>query len=329
MAERLALRLREDRLPAREVVELVRLAARRGFEGVWVPEASGREVFAQLGAFALATERIQLGAGIANVYTRTPTVLAQAIATVDQLSDGRARLGLGTGHAPALEGGHGVHFARPMGRMRDTIAIVRAILRGEPLPEGRTIGPRAFHLETAARPSLPIYVAALGPQMCELAGELADGVMLNWATPSYVRTALAHVALGARRAGRDPAAIDVTCYLRLSAGAPSAAMRRALGREVARYIAMPFYRRMFDAAGFAPHTAAVVEAWPRDPDEAGALVPDEMLGALTVAGDADAFARRVAEYRALGVTLPVLAPLPAGDDPADSWQAAMAVAGGG
>lgn len=323
----LALRLREDRLPIAAVVELVQLAEAWGYSGLWVPENTGREAFTQLGAFAAATERINLGPGIANIFTRTPTILAQGAVTLDQISAGRAWLGLGTGHQPNLEAGHGVAYGRPLGRMRDALRIVRAILRGESLPETRVVRARSFRLETAApRPELPLYVAALGPRMCQLAGELADGVILNWATPEYVRQALANVRLGAERAGRDPADVSVACYARISAGAPDGVMRRALARELARYINMPYYRQMFETAGFARHMPAVAEAYPRDPDEAALLVSDEMLAALTIRGDRDAFADRIREYRALGVTLPVVAPVPAGEDTAASWAAAIALA---
>jgi len=327
---RLALRFREDRLPFARLVEIIRLAERCGYYGLWVPENTGREAFTQLGAFAMATERIRLGPGIANVFTRTPTLLAQGAATLDQVSGGRAWLGLGTGHQPALEAGHGVAYGKPLGRMGDAVRIARAILRGEALPETATVPARSFRLETPApRPDLPIYVAALGPKMCQLAGELADGVILNWATPAYVREALANVHAGAARAGRDPAAIEVACYVRVAAGAPAGVLRQALARELTRYIAMPYYRRMFEHAGFGGGMAGVLEAYARDPEEAAALVPDDMLTALTVADDAEAFRRRVEEYRALGVTLPVVAPVPAGEEPGASWQAAITLAAGG
>jgi len=323
----LSLRFREDRLPFARSVEIVRLAERLGYEGVWIPENTGREAFAQLGALAMATERIRLGPGIANIFTRTPTILAQGAVTLDQVSGGRAWLGLGTGHQPALEAGHGVAYGRPLGRMRDAVRIVRAIVRGEPLPETSVVGARAFRLETPApRAELPIYVAALGPRMCRLAGELADGVILNWATPEYVREALANVEAGAARAGRDPASVGVACYIRVAAGAPKDELRRGLARELSRYIAMPYYRAMFEAAGFGPAMTGIAEAFTRDQEVAAAMVPAEMLDALTVADDAEAFARRVAEYRALGVTQPVVAPVPAGPDAGASWEAAIELA---
>lgn len=321
---RTGLRLRDDGLPFSEMTALVRLAEERGYDTVFVPEASGREAFTQLAAFACATERIRLGPGIATIFTRTPSLLAQAAATLDQLSGGRAVLGLGSGHEPALVAGHGVHFARPLARMREYVTLIRAILRGdESLPPAELAPVTHFRLETHGRAELPIYVAALGPRMCRLAGEVADGVLLNWATPAYVEQALRHLRAGAERAGRDPDAIDVACYVRVAAGAPPDTLRHALAREVSRYVNMPFYRAMFDEAGFSAHTGAVAAAYPDDPDRAARLVPDVMLEALTVAGDASAAQVRLEQYRAMGVTLPVVAPVPSGADTAAPWRAAI------
>jgi alkanesulfonate monooxygenase SsuD/methylene tetrahydromethanopterin reductase-like flavin-dependent oxidoreductase (luciferase family) len=236
-------------------------------------------------------------------------------------------LGLGSGHAPTLTAGHGVHFERPLARMREYVTIIKAILRGaEAMPPARLVPVTHFRLETLARPDIPIYTAALGPKMCQLAGELADGVLLNWATPAYAAQALHNLRLGAERAGRDPDSVDVACYIRVAAGADTETLRHALARELARYVNMPFYRAMFDEAGFAAHTAAIAEAFAEDPDRAARLVPDAMLEALAVLGDAAAVRRRLEEFQAMGVRLPVLAPVPAGPDIVGSWRAAIELA---
>ncbi len=327
-SRRIALRMRDDRLSFKELTGLVQLAEGRGYETLFVPEASGREAFTQLAAFACGTERIRLGPGIATIFTRTPSMLAQTAATLDQLSGGRAVLGLGSGHEPVLTAGHGVHFARPLKRMREYVTLIKAILGGAAvMPAAELVPVTDFRLETPARPDIPIYVAALGPRMCRLAGEVADGVLLNWATPGYVAEALRNIHAGAERAGRDPAMIDVACYVRVCAGATPEVMRRALAREMGRYIHMPFYRAMFDEAGFAAHTGAVAALYGDDPDGAASLIPDTMIEALTVAGDAAKARTRFEEYRAMGVTLPVAAPVPAGDDRAASWRAAIALQG--
>src|SRR3712207_4427575 len=121
LATPLALRLREDRIPFAQVVDLVRLAEARGYSGLWIPENTGREAFTQLGAFAAATERIRLGPGIANVFTRTPTILAQAAVTLDQASGGRAWLGLGSGRRRAAIAASGYRRTPAARRSRSSV----------------------------------------------------------------------------------------------------------------------------------------------------------------------------------------------------------------
>jgi 5,10-methylenetetrahydromethanopterin reductase len=238
-------------------------------------------------------------------------------ATLDHLSGGRAVLGLGIGHRELLEPAHGVPFDRPVGRMREYVAGIRGILRGD-------AAPASFRLEfVPERPELPLYVAALGPQMCALAGAVADGVLLNWATPGYVEEAIADVRRGAERAGRDPRTVDVACYIRAAVGADPAAVRGALAAETARYIGLDFYRRMFDRSGFAAETAAVMRAARHGTDAAAAEVSDRMLEAVAVFGSPAACRERLERYRALGVTLPVVAPVPVGPDVFDSWATAV------
>src|SRR3972149_7153510 len=124
-------------------------------------------------------------------------------ATLDHLSDQRAILGLGLGHKELLEAEHGVFSARPVRRMREYVTLIRAILHGQALPPTTVVPVRRFHLDfIPERAELPIYVAALGPQMCRLAGEVADGVLLNWATPEDAAEAVAEVRAGAAGPGR-------------------------------------------------------------------------------------------------------------------------------
>ena len=320
---RVAFRLRDDRLPFPALQELARLAEERGYETIFTPEGGGREVFTVLAAYAMATERVRLSPGIASIFTRTPGVLASEAVTLDELSGGRAILGLGTGHEGSLSAGHGMTFERPLGRMRDYVLLTKAMLRGdETLPDTKVVPIRRFRLATQPRPNLPVYVAALGPKMCQLAGEVADGVILNWATTAYAREAVANVHAGAKRAGRDPASVDISMYLRVAPGNADEGTRRALARDLASYAAMPFYRAMLDAEGFASATSKVAATFASDPEAAARAIPDDMVDALTAVGSADVRAR-VEEYRAIGVTLPVLAPLTTRADTFESWQAAI------
>jgi 5,10-methylenetetrahydromethanopterin reductase len=320
---RLGLRLREERLPVRQVVELARLAEACGYESLWVPEGSGKDAFSQLTAHALATRTIQLATGIVTIYPRSPSVLAMTAATLDHISGGRAILGLGIGHKELLETGHGVVFERPVGRMREYVALARAIFQGRPLPPVRYAPVTGFELDfVPERAVLPIYVAALASQMCQLAGEVADGVLLNWATPEYVREAVEGVRKGAQRAGRDPGRVDVACYIRAVVG-EGPAVARAVALETMRYVALDFYRRMFDRSGFGRETAAVMTALPDGIEAAAARVSDRMLEAVALSGEPDSWRRRLAAYRALGVALPVIAPVPVGLDACHAWTSAI------
>jgi probable F420-dependent oxidoreductase len=304
----------------RQLIDLARLAETRGYESLWVPEGSGKEAFSQLTAYALSTHRMQLGTGIATIYSRTPSLLAMTAGTLDMISGKRAILGLGIGHREGVEQGHGVAFGKPLRRMREYVATIRAILRGERIPEGTQVPVKRFRLEfTPERPTLPIYIAALGPQMCQLAGEIADGVLMNWATTSYVKEAIANVHKGAERAGRKPEDVDIACYIRSAVGPDEQAIKQALARETVRYISLDFYRRMFEQSGFAEDTEAVMNALPQGVDAAAERISDRMLESVAIFGSQEHCRQRLEEYRTLGVAHPVVAPVAVGANVYESW----------
>jgi probable F420-dependent oxidoreductase len=317
---RMGIRLREERITMRQLIDLARLAEAHGYESIWVPEGSGKDAFSQLTAYALSTQHVQLGTGITTIYTRTPSLLAMTAGTLDQVSGKRAILGLGIGHREGIEQGHGVTFGKPLRRMREYVATIRAVLGGENIPKAIEVPVKRFRLEFAPeRPVLPIYIAALGPRMCQLAGEIADGVLMNWATLSYVKEAIANVRLGAQRAGREPEEVGIACYIRAAVGPDAGAIKQALARETVRYISLDFYRQMFNHSGFAEETDAVMKALPQGVDSAAEYISDRMLEAVAVFGSPETCRRRIEGYRALGVTHPVVAPVPVGADVYESW----------
>jgi probable F420-dependent oxidoreductase len=317
---RTGIRLREECLTMRQLIELARLVETRDYESIWVPEGSGKEAFSQLTAYALSTERVRLGTGIATIYSRTPSLLAMTAGTLDLVSGKRAVLGLGIGHREGVEQGHGVAFGKPLRRMREYVATIRAILQGEKIPESTQVPVTRFRLEfTPERPTLPIYVAALGPQMCQLAGEIADGVLMNWATTAHVQEAIANVRRGAERAGRRPEDVEIACYVRAAVGTDEKAVKQALARETVRYISLNFYRQMFDQSGFGEDTEAVMKALPQGVDAAAERISDRMLASVAIWGSPEHCRRRLEEYRTLGVAHPVVAPVPVGANLYDSW----------
>ena len=312
-------------LTPQQTIGLATLAEERGYETFWVPEG-GANALVQLTAIATATSRIKLGTGILPIFSRTPTLLAMSAGGLDAISRQRFILGLGVGHQGSVEKGHGIPFRRPMTRIRETVEIVRRLLRGENV----TYDGRVFNLQdsglsfTPVRPDVPIYLAALGPKMIEMAGETADGVLLNWASPSYLEQAREHIRRGAERAGRNPEDIDVACYLRTAVVDDLERVKPELQGQIARYFRMPYYRDYFRQMGFEEETAIVSEALTRgDTAAAAAAISDEMQGELGIFGTAEQCRQRIEHLRSLGLKQPVVAPFMVGDDANESFRATI------
>ena len=299
-------------LPPADIVECVRLAEELGYESAWVAEGHGGDQFAILGACAAVTRRIRLGTSISSVFVRSAPTIGMAAATVDQLSAGRFILGLGSSHRVQVEPEHGIPFVQPTARLRDTLAIVRQLLRdGVVSHRGETVTIERFDLWFAPlRAGIPIYVAALFPRLLELAGELADGVLLTWPTERTIARAVEHVAIGARRAGRPAALVDVAslipCAVADTVGAAREAMRPAVGLYAGFF---PRYNRLLAEAGFPEAVRAIKEAFERGGREAAAkVVPDDLVDAVTLAGTPESCRQRLAAYRRAGLALPIVSP---------------------
>ena len=207
-------------LRARDIVECVKLAEDLGYESAWIAEGHGGDQFALLAACATATRRMLLGTSISSVFVRTAPTIAMAAATVDDLSQQRFILGLGSSHKVQVEPEHGVPFVQPVQRLKESVAIIRTLLRdGVVSYQGETITIQRFDLWfTPSRPEIPIYLAGLFPKMLETCGEIAQGVLMTRSTLDSVRQGAEHVAAGAQRAGRRPEDIVLGSLLPCSVG---------------------------------------------------------------------------------------------------------------
>jgi probable F420-dependent oxidoreductase len=302
-----------------EVVECVRLAEDLGYESAWMAEGHAGDQFAILGACATVTKRIRLGTGISSVFVRSAPTIAMAAATVDHLSGGRFMLGLGSSHRVQVEGEHGIAFGQAIPRVRETVAIVRALLRdGVVSHKGKVIRIERFDLWfPPLRNEIPIYLAALFPTMLEIAGELAQGVILTWPTMETGRRVAASVAVGARRVGRRPEDVEITSLLPCQVADDGAEARGRLKPGVAFYAGFfPRYNRLLADAGFADAVAAIKAAWDRgDRDRAARLVPDALIDAVALAGTPAECREKIERYRASGIALPIVTPRGGGPDP--------------
>ncbi|WP_340098797.1 LLM class flavin-dependent oxidoreductase [Salinibaculum salinum] len=296
---------------------LVVRAEELGYESVWAAEGQGKSAFGKLERWATHTDDIGLATGIVNVFSRTPAALAQAAATLDAHSNGRAILGLGVAHPGVVEDFHGAAFERPLARMAEYIELVRRYLRGEAegfdgefFSPARTSFWEAFEPERAA---IPIYNGALGPGNVRLTGEYADGWLPNLYPESQFAEAQEWLAEGARRADRDPASVDVAMYVLTAVHEDRERAKRAAAEHIAYYLRdIPgYYARAAEEAGFSDDVE-VVRAAPTT--EAGAeRISDDLLDRLAVVGTPAEARSQLAELRAMGVDLPIVR-APAGTD---------------
>lgn len=325
---RIGVRLENDpRLKPENYHDLAALAEGRGYETVWVPEGAGTDSPTLLASIAMGTGRIKLGTGIIPIFSRTPMSIAMTAAGLAALSQGRFILGLGVGHRPSVENSQGVPFSRPMSRLRDTINIVRGLLKGEQVTyQGRVFRVRNAGLGGAAPEAhVPLYVAALGPQMLELAGEMADGVLLNWTASAYLEQAIEHVRQGAAKARRDPAEIDIAGYVRVAVVDDVGPAREGLKRQIVRYASNPFYRNFFQQTGFHEEMSAVDRALQHDDVGAAAdAITREMQEQVAAVGGPEECALAIEKRRSLGLQLPVIAPFTVGDAAQDYQRAISA-----
>ena len=295
-------------LPFDRLREAAREAAQLGFDSLWTPAGGVPDSFHLCAAWS---EDTSLRTGISVVPAArmwTPLGLAVQAATLAQLSSGRFVLGLGTGgYGPGFWASVGLPD-RPIAVMREYVTQVRALLDGEkvtagppaaagrdPAGAGAPGWPRPVSLGVADLPAAPVYLAALGPQMLRLAGEVADGALLNWATPERIAVSRARIDEGIGRAGRDPGAVPMTMYIRVCIDDDVAAARQAFGTQVLGYaMGQPGvpqragYRGLFAQMGFDEELRELEARRDRGEDlpHLVAAAPDKMLQAVGYYGPA-------------------------------------------
>jgi coenzyme F420-dependent oxidoreductase len=298
-------------LPRRGIVEVVQQAEALGYDSVWVGESWGRDGFTWLTQLACHTSHIKLATGITTVYSRSPALIAQTVASLDEISEGRVILGLGTSGPIVIENWHGLPFDRPLRRTREYIEIIRLILSGERVNyRGELFQLKGFRLPfTPLRSQVPIYVAALGPQNLRLTGELADGWLPIYLDASYLQSFQQDLAKGAQKTGRALNDIDVAPYI-LSCVSEDVESARALVKaHLAYYIGGmgSFYANLIARYGFADEVNRVRQAW-REGDRKSAAnqVTDTMVACLAICGSPEEGRAQLKQYHDAGVTLPII-----------------------
>jgi coenzyme F420-dependent oxidoreductase len=302
---------RSEDLPRQEIVEVVQHAEALGYDSVWVGESWGRDGFTWLTQLACHTTQIKLATGITTVYSRSPALIAQTVASLDEISAGRVILGLGTSGPIVIENWHGLAFERPLQRTREYIEIIRLILSGERVNyRGEVFQLKGFRLPfTPVRPRVPIYVASLGPQNLRLTGELADGWLPIYLDASHLQDFQQDLEKGAQQAGRPFSAIDVAPYILSCVSEDVESARTLVKSHLAYYIGGmgTFYANLVARYGFAEEVSRVCQGWAAgDRKSAANQVTDSMVARLAICGSPKEARAQLEQYRAAGVTLPIV-----------------------
>ncbi|MGB7292180.1 MAG: LLM class flavin-dependent oxidoreductase [Thermodesulfobacteriota bacterium] len=294
-----------------EIIDFAQLVEGLGYDSIWVPEMWGRDAFSILSVIALNTKRIKLGTGIVSVFSRTPAIIAQTIATLDEFSEGRVILGLGTSGPVVIENWHGVNFDQPLRRTREYVEIIRMIISGQRVNyEGDIFKLKNFSLQFKPfREVIPIYIASIGPKNMMLTGEIADG-WIPFLVPieHYTQTG-DYLRAGAEEGGRQFDNIKVCPYIPALVSDDEDASRRLIKEYVAFYIGAmgTYYSGLIRRYGFQDEANSIVEAWKKgSKEEAIKGVSDSLLNSVAITGSANAGKIKMEEFRKAGADIPII-----------------------
>ena len=335
---RIGTKLLQDH-PARRLHRLARTADAAGIDSLWVPEAPFYwDAFAILGSLARTTQRVRLGTGVTSPYLRPPHLLAMSAATLDRLADGRAFLGLGRSLPQWYQRLLGMETGEPVRVMEETLALLRQWWRAphEASSNGyfRVNGlPRYTY---GRQPTLPVYLAAVGPRMRRLAARLADGLLLQWPTVDFVRSAVKEAREEASAAGRSPDELSVIVSTAVEVTEDTGPALDRTRRELALHLAVPGMERSItgtehDVPSMVSNVREAMRArevlgnggWTRDFERVGDLeaavraIPQDLEAQVAAIGPIDVVRRRLAEYRDAGATH-FFVPAP-GEQPVDEY----------
>ena len=284
-------------IPLDELVSLVKLAEDVGFEYAWITDHyNNKNVYETLALIASETETIKMGPGVTNPYVRSPAISASAIATIDEISEGRATFGIGPGDKATFDA-LGIAWEKPVSTIKAAIADINTLLAGE-----KTEGGAALGGAKAVQEHIPIYMGAQGPKMLETAGEIADGVLINASNPKDYEAAMPMIKKGIEAAGGDKE-FDVGAYTATSIGADSDAAKNA-AKIVVAFIAAGSPAPVIERHGLPEGFNEQMGAFLAKGDFGGAIgaVTDEALDAFSVCGTPDEFIPKIEGLAEMGVT---------------------------
>ncbi len=306
-------------------LQVVQEAERLGYDSVWTAEAYGSDAATVLAWLAAGTSRIRLGSAIFQMPGRSAAMTAMTAATIDELSDGRMLLGIGSSGPQVAEGWHGQRFARQLQRTREYVAVVRMALARErvvyegetlvlPLPDGP--GKPLKLMITPKQERIPIYIAAIGPKNTALAGEIADGWIPTFFSPEYVADFRSSLEGGAARSGRSLEGFDIAPTVNAFVSDDRELARNLMRPVLALYIGgmgsrkQNFYNNLVQRYGFEDAAKEIQDLYlDGKKEEAGNAIPDDLIDMVSLCGPKDVVRDRLAAYRDAGVGTLMITPM--------------------
>jgi probable F420-dependent oxidoreductase len=297
--------------------ELLQQAEDLGYTDAWTAEVDFNDAFTPMAAFSAWTKTTRMGSAIGSIYNRTPTLLAQTAASLEDIAPGRIVFGIGTSSPAIVERWNGVKLEEPLKRMRDTITFMRQALSGEKMAV--TVGPYDIKGFRMGRPvgTPPIYVAALREQMIRLGASLGDGIITNYISPDDTPRISKIAKEAAQNAGKDPEGVDIAARL-FCILTEDRQVAQMIGRYiVSGYLTTPFYYAFHEWLGRGDALSPMKQAWDAgERQQAVGLVPEEVVDELFIFGSPAACKDKIRDYVAQGITTPVLQLIPTERDPA-------------
>lgn len=298
------------RMPIADIIECAQAAEDSGFEYISVAESYYRDGAALSAAIAANTSTIKLGTSVFPIYTRSPFQLAMSMATLNELSGRRVGyLGLGVGYRYRTEGYFGIKIERPVARMREYVEIIRLLLSGDSVNySGKFFQINGFPKLVEERLSIPIYFGSSGSRMLRLAGEVADGVILNsLATPGHIHHAREMIRLGAEQAGRDPAKTTISSSVIYSVSDDVEEAVLGAKEDILFYLGYPEISPILEQSGYLEEAKAVREANQEfGKEKALGLISQRMLDDFAIYGTADECRAKLRQLISAGLDLPIV-----------------------
>jgi alkanesulfonate monooxygenase SsuD/methylene tetrahydromethanopterin reductase-like flavin-dependent oxidoreductase (luciferase family) len=300
--------------------ERAKLAESLGYDSIWLTQVGSREATVVAAALALQTSKINIGTGILPIYPRTPVVMAQTVATLDELSSGRFILGIGTSHKMTIEAWHGMELRRPLKHMKEYVEALRAIFKGETYAGEIYSTSFQFISYEPVRRELPIYISCLSPRMCRLAGEVADGAVLWMCAPGYIeKVVVPSIAEGRAKVGKSMDDFEIVAAVPISITENPEEGRNSFRRMSTVYWNLPFYRAAIEGGGYAEALKSFDASGPSG-------IPDDVIDEFAGIGGVEDAKRAIESYRSSGVTIPASGQLPRHEGAAEATAVLKALA---